>query len=120
MDCDDDRRKNGMLLGVSLFDVEGRLGLSGVRAGGGGAAVEWVWLLALDAVSVRLCADLISGVRTGCPPRSGDLDAGSKGDWKYEESWAPLISGESIGDAQGSLECFEVVECFEDAASGWR
>ena len=31
IDWEDERRKNGMLLGVSLFDVDGRLGLRGVR-----------------------------------------------------------------------------------------
>lgn len=108
-----------MLLGVSLFDVEGRFGLSGVLEVGG-AAVEWVWLLALDAVSVRLCADLISGVRMGCPPLSGDLEPCIEGDAKYEESGAaPLISGDNIGDAHAS-ECFEAVECLEEAASGCR
>ncbi len=54
MDWEDDRRKNGMALGVNLLVVEDRFGLSGVFDGGGGAAVECVCVLALDAVPGRL------------------------------------------------------------------
>lgn len=54
IDWEDDRRKNGMALGVNLRVVDDLLGLRGVLEGGGGAAVECVCVLALEAVPVRL------------------------------------------------------------------